>query len=325
MPKYRIDLAGMPACYGPMDIRALRYFVAIAEAGSISKAAGYLRIAQPALSRHVHAIEEELGTSLLIRTPRGVTMTEGGEQLYSSALDILRQLDTLPDVIGTRGHVVTGRVVVGLPTSASAVLATPLLLAAMDRYPQVQIHLIESLSGFLREWVQTGRLDLAVLYDAQESPTLHVDPMLDEDLWLVGAPERLAELEAGVAFRDLSRFPLVMPGLPHSLRRLINDMALREGVRLTVAAEADSLHIVKNLAATGRTFSLLVRSAIWTELKAGMVSAVPIHSPTIRRSVSLARPLLRGRNRAAEEIARLCLSIAADLKRRDLWGNADTG
>ncbi|TVR08894.1 MAG: LysR family transcriptional regulator [Salinarimonadaceae bacterium] len=303
-----------------MDVRWLRYFVAIAEAGSFSKAARHLGVAQPALSRHVREIEEQLGTSALLRTSRGVTLTEDGELLYTSALNILRQLDSLPSIVGRRGGPVTGRVVIGLPTSANVVLALPLLFAVIERLPGVQIHIIESLSGFLREWVQTGRLDLAVLYDAETSSSLFVERLVEEELCLVGAPHACASLTPEIRLADVARLPLVLPGLPHSMRQLVNEVSIQHNVALDIIAEADSLHILKAVAASGKAFTILARSAARAELDAGTLDAVRVTDPPLRRSVSLARPLLRGSNPAVQEVARLCLDLAAELAREGSWG-----
>ena len=302
-----------------MDVRWLRYFIAVAEAGSFSKAARHLGVAQPALSRRVRQMEQELGVTLLVRTARGVSMTDDGERLRSMALGIMRQLDMLPQAIGANGPVVMGRVVIGIPTSASAVLSKPLLLAAMQQYPQIQIHLIESLSGYLDEWVQSGRLDMAILYDAVSRPNLHVERILREELWLVGAPAALRGLEKGVRFRDLAKLPLILPGQAHSHRQLINRLALKHDVKVKVVAEVDSLQVSKGLVLEGSTFSVFARSALEPEISSGVIGAVPIHDPAIVRSVALARPVSRGYNRAAEEIAALCVNVANTLRCQGIW------
>ena len=174
-----------------VDARKLRYFVTVAQLGSFSEAARRLHIAQPALSRHVRDIEESLGVALLVRDARGVKLTEEGEQLLAHALDVLHRLESLPRLVGSRSAKITGRVSIGLPTSASAVLSAPLLRAAIERYPSVRIHLIESLSGYLQEWIEAGRIDLAILFDAQAAPGVHLEPILVEDMWLVGGPGAL--------------------------------------------------------------------------------------------------------------------------------------
>jgi LysR family nitrogen assimilation transcriptional regulator len=302
-----------------MDIRWLRYFVAVAEAGSFSNASRQLSVAQPALSRHVKDVELQLGVTLLIRTARGVTLTDEGETAYAAALNVIRQLDMLPSLVGNRDRIVTGRVSIGLPTSASAVLAGPLLLAALDQLPGVQIHLIESLSGFLRDWVQTGKLDLAVLYDVDPNSSLLVEVLTEEELWLVGAPHLLNRRET-ISLAEVAAMPLVLPGLQHSMRQLVNAVASRHGLTLSIVAEADSLHIVRTIAASGRAFGILAPSAIRTELQSGVLKAIRIENPSIRRTVSLARPLLHASNRAAEEAGRLCLAVTQNLIAAGLWG-----
>ena len=309
-----------------MDARKLRYFVTVAQLGSFSEAARRLHIAQPALSRHVKAIEESLGVELLTRDARGVCPTEAGEQLLLHGRDVLERLEQLPRMVGSRSHRVAGRVVVGLPTSASAVLSVPLLRAALERYPLVRIHLMESLSGTLEEWMEAGRLDLAVLYDAQPLPGIALEPVLVEDLWLVGGPNAFPASRKEVAFRTLPRYRLVVPSLSHSHRRLVEGLALSHNVRLEVAAEIDSLSVQKAMVADGSTFTIVPHGAIHTELAAGTLSALRIVSPSISRTVSLACALTRSDSQACNAIARLMLDLARGLVRTNVWqGRADFG
>ena len=169
-----------------MDVRLLRYFIAIAELGSFSAAARYLNVAQPALSRHIKALETRFDTRLLVRSPRGIAMTAAGERLFRYGLTILRQIEMVPAVVKDMDQPITGLVKLGLPCSVSPILSVPLLARAKRDLPQVRVHIIEALSGYLGEWVQTRRLDLAVLFDAEPSPNYRLDPLLVEELCLVG-------------------------------------------------------------------------------------------------------------------------------------------
>lgn len=293
-----------------MDARRLRYFVAVAQLGSFSAAARRLHIAQPALSRHVKALEDMLGVTLLARDARGVSLTHEGEELLAHSVHVLEQLDMLPRLVGPKSLRVAGRVVVGLPTSAGAVIAVPLLRAALERYPNVRIHLIESLSGYLQEWIESGRLDLAVVYDPKSNPGIRVDPILVEDLWLVGDPQSLpADLDS-VRLQDLPRFPLVVPGASHSHRRLLEGVALSHGVRLDIRAEVDSLTVLKRMASEGGVFAILAHGAVQAELAAGTLRAARLVEPAISRSVALASSLSRSDNQACHAIARLTLEVA---------------
>lgn len=302
-----------------MDARKLRYFVTVAQLGSFSEAARRLHIAQPALSRHVRSLEETLGVELLTRDTRGVRPTQQGEQLLLHARDVLDRLEMLPRLVGARSPRVAGRVVIGLPTSASAVLSTPLLRAAFERYPLVRIHLIESLSGYLQEWIESGRLDLAILFDASPSPGISLDPILVEDLWLVGGPGSLPADMDEIALRELPRYRLVVPSASHSHRRLIEGLVLSHNLRLDVVAEVDSLSVQKNIVGDGNTYTILAHSAIHADLAAGTLQAARIISPSISRTVALASAQARSDSQACNAIARMTLDIARGLVEKQVW------
>jgi LysR family nitrogen assimilation transcriptional regulator len=302
-----------------MDARRLRYFVTVAQLGSFSAAARRLHIAQPALSRQVKALESMLDVTLLVRDARGVSLTHEGEELLAHAVHVLEQLDMLPRLIGPKSLRIAGRVVVGLPTSAGAVIAVPLLRAAIERFPNVRVHLIESLSGYLQEWIESGRLDLAVVYDPKPNPGIRIDPILIEDLWLVGGPRSLPPDLDVLPLQELPRFPLVVPGASHSHRRLLEGMALSHGVRLNIRAEVDSLTILKRMAAEAGVFSILAHGAVQAELEAGTLRAARLVEPALSRSVALASSLSRGDNQACHAIAKLTLEVARDMVAAGTW------
>ena len=302
-----------------MDARRLRYFVAVAQLGSFTAAARRLHIAQPALSRHVKALEGMLGVTLLDREARGVSLTRDGEELLGHAVHVLEQLDMLPRLVGPESRRVAGRVVVGLPTSAGAVIAVPLLRAALQRYPNVRVHLIESLSGYLQEWIESGRLDLAVVYDPRSNPGIRLDPILVEELWLVGGPGSMAPATGTLPLQDLPRFPLVIPGTTHSHRRLVEGIALSHGLHLDIRAEVDSLTVLKGMVSDGKVFSILAYGAVHAELAAGILQAARLVDPAISRSVALASPLSRTDNQACNAIARLILEIARGAVESGVW------
>src|SRR5690606_260802 len=147
-----------------MDIRQLRYFVAIAEQGSFSRAAALLHIAQPALSLHVRNMEFDLGTPLLFRSPKGVVPTEAGEILLRNARIIIDQLAIAEEEIRGHDNDPSGEVRLGLPGTISQILAVPLITAARTRYPKIKLRIAEAMSGFVLEWMRDARIDLAILY-----------------------------------------------------------------------------------------------------------------------------------------------------------------
>ncbi|WGF88058.1 LysR family transcriptional regulator [Marinivivus vitaminiproducens] len=302
-----------------MDVRQFRYFVTVVELGSFSAAARYLGIAQPALSRHVRSLEERLGAVLLRRDVRGVQATEHGERLLHHASAILRQFDMTNDVVAGNEDTVSGRCVVGLPTSVNAVLAQPLIRASLARLPSVQLHVIESLSGFLQEWVEAGRLDICVLYDARPGRALDLDALLVENLCLVGRTGSFHDAAQDVRFQDIAHYPLAMPGAPHSLRRLLETMALSHGLCLNVVVEVDSLAVMKAITEHDGVFTLLPKGAVFSEVAAGRLEARLITAPIVSRSVSIATSAIRGRTQACEAVKRLIFEIAKELTRTGVW------
>lgn len=302
-----------------MDARKLRYFVTVAELGSFSEAARRLYIAQPALSRHVKELEESLGVALLVRDSRGVTLTSDGKELLAHGLDVLHRLDSLPRLVGSRSQRIAGRVSIGLPTSTSAVLSVPLLRAAFERFPAVQIRLIESLSGYLQEWIEGGRIDLAILFDAQPTAGVRLDRILVEDMWLVGSADAFPGAFREVPLSRLCDYPLVLTSTAQTHRRLVEHAATTHGVHLKIVAEIDSLSVLKVLPRDGRLFTILPHSALHPELAEGRLSAARIVSPSISRHVAMGSAAAPVDSQACHAIASLTLQVAHELVQDNIW------
>ena len=147
-----------------MDLRQLRYFLGIVEAGSFSKAAQRLHVAQPALSQHVRNMELDLGVELLFRTPQGVTVTEAGETLLRHARAVLAQVAVAREEVIARQAEPEGEVRFGLPGTISERICVPLILEARRRFPKVKLRIAEAMSGFVLDWLREGKIDLGVLY-----------------------------------------------------------------------------------------------------------------------------------------------------------------
>ncbi|MGE3144695.1 MAG: LysR family transcriptional regulator, partial [Pseudorhodoplanes sp.] len=129
-----------------MDFRELRYFSFVAELKSFSRAAAQLRIAQPALSRCVRQLEEELGVTLFDRHGRGVTLTEAGQTLYERAQTLLQGLRQARDDVATTSAVPRGSLRLAVPPAAGQGLAPSLIERYHALYPQVSIHIHEGVS-----------------------------------------------------------------------------------------------------------------------------------------------------------------------------------
>jgi LysR family tcuABC transcriptional regulator len=236
-----------------MDMRQLRYFVQIVESGSLAKASRQLFIAQPALSQQMARLEDEVGKALLVRSSRGVTPTDNGEALYHHAKFMLRQLDQAVSVARQDTAAVSGRVTLGLAPTTVCQIGLPLLQHLRCKYPGVLLNVVEGLSGHLEHMTRVGQLDLAVLFSQKAAAELSVEPLLDEELFVIVPaastlvpPDRLS-----LTLREVAALPLILPSPGHGLRRRIMIEFERVNLPIDAVAEVDSLPLLMHCVAEG--------------------------------------------------------------------------
>lgn len=270
-----------------MDLKQLEYFVRVAELGSFTRASTALGIAQPALSRQVRLLEVELRQNLLVRNGRGATPTEAGKLLLAHGRGILHQVERAKEELGRVRGALAGRVAIGLPTSVAKVLTVPLTREFRHRLPQASLSISEGLSSNLLESLLTGRLDIAVLYNASPAPDVELTPLLEEDLFLL--QRRDAErVDAGITLREVASMPLVIPSRPNAIRMLVESELANIGCRPTIALEIDGVAAILDLVADGAGCALLSRNAVLTSVHAENLSMRRVHSPRLRTRLSIA-------------------------------------
>jgi LysR family nitrogen assimilation transcriptional regulator len=302
-----------------MDIRQLRYFIAIAETGSFSRAAERLRVAQPALSQHVLTMEAGLGVALLQRNPRGVALTEAGQRLLERARDIDASFSGLDDhVRGAR--LPAGDVRFGMPATINEQLGVPLIEAALETFPKIRIRISEAMSGFVLDWLRDGVVDVALLYNVLDEKGLSLRPVLTEEIKLFGRPglQRIRPGES-VKLAAAMRLPLILPGPAHGLRQLIETAAQKTGKKLEPAIEIDSYRQIKQLAMRGLGFGLLPATAIKQEVSDGTFLSWRVANPALMRRIYLGYPKARPLSAASRAVSQLSLSILKALVTDGAW------
>ena len=236
-----------------MDMRQLRYFVQIVESGSLAKASRQLFIAQPALSQQMARLEDEVGRPLLVRSSRGVTPTENGEALYHHAKFMLRQLDQAVSVARQETAALSGRVTLGLAPTTTCQLGLPLLQHLRCKVPGVRLNVVEGLSGHLEHMTRVGELDLAVLFSPKAAAELSVEPLLEEELFVI-LPADSALVPAdrqSLTLHEVAALPLILPSPGHGLRRRIGLEFERNNLPIDAVAEIDSLPLLMHCVAQG--------------------------------------------------------------------------
>lgn len=305
-----------------MDIRHLRYFIAISEAASLSAASLRLGVAQPSLSQHVIRLEEELGVALVVRSPRGIQLTEEGRLLAAHARGIVQSLDACVAEIRALDGVARGTVAFGMPPSVSMVMSVPLAETVRVEFPQVRLQAIEAMSGFIKGWIEDGTVDLGFLYDLERKEHFTARHVLDEELCFFSAPDAWPlDLPPGapVPLRRLEGLDLILPSPLHGLRRAIERYAGAAGVALNVVMEMDAMTQIKELVARGSGYTIFAPAAAYDFVARGDLVKSRVIEPVMARPVYLASNPAHPVTGARRAVESLVLEVARDLVRRGIW------
>ena len=303
-----------------MDMHRLRYFLRIADEGSLTRASDVLGIAQPALSRQIRLLEETLGVQLFARTPRGMQLTEEGEQLRAAIAGPLSQVELAMQNIGSPWAQVGGGVVLGMPETTAWILGAPLLARLARKFPKVAVATVVSHTRDLIERMLAGEVDIAIVGGPTLDERLFTSELVVEDLVLAGGPESGLSPEAPQAFADLAQLPLVIPRSEHGLRGLLVKTALTQSVSLNVRFETDSVGLQRNLIVAGDALGILPLSVIRHDVAAGRLLYAPLRDPVIRDQLSIAvRPHLILPRRFVLEFSSLIWQEATSLIDAGQW------
>ena len=242
-----------------MDVRQLRYFVGSVRAGSLSRAADQLHVAQSALSHHLGALEVELDRELVVRGPKGIVLTEAGSVLYRHAEAILRHLESAKQATRNALNLPSGRVSIGFPTVLVPILGYELFVRIRTAHPQIALHLSDTNSWILRERLVNGRLDVALLYLAQPERGLAVEPLLLEELFYVTADPDTSPIRIA----DVAERPLLLPTPGSCSRHVAEEAFNKHGLTPTPVAEIDGVGILRRIIASGMGNAIMPRSALY--------------------------------------------------------------
>ncbi|MCT7376736.1 LysR family transcriptional regulator [Chelativorans salis] len=292
-----------------MDIRQLNYFVRVAELGSFSRASAFLHVAQPALSRQIRNLELELKETLLIRNGRGVEPTEAGERLLTNARGIMRLMErTYEDVENARTGK-SGKVAIGMPATISMAIATALIRRLREELSDARVTLVHGRSRQLQEWVLSGSLDGAIMFDAPSSPMLEIDELIREQLYLVG-PESAFDDLGPIPLEELSSLPMIIAVRPNSVRVLVDSELARLGQKLNIVFELEPLDAMLDLVQDGYGFTVASRRTLKTKGRGEGLAMRKIVGPELVLPVQIVLPTRRHNNRLQEAAFRILKELS---------------
>ncbi|MFF1253901.1 LysR family transcriptional regulator [Pseudarthrobacter sp. NPDC058329] len=303
-------------------MRQLQALLAVADTGSVTRAAELLHVVQPAVTRQIHNLETELGATLFDRSRAGMRPTEVGIQVIERARRALSELDRAREEARSSGAGLYGIVTVGLLASTAALLAVPLVLAVTERHPGVRLRVVTGYGGHLSRWLEAGDVDIALTYNQPPAAALDVKPLLEEDLWAVAPPGAGHVGVEGVDFRELLKRPLVMPSSPHAIRSLVEGVAARVGLSLDIAVETNDAGVQKQLVQGGVGWTVLPGIMVADEAAGGTLNAAPIIDPVIPRRIVLAKPTSVRSTSAVRMVAELLEETVLGLIDAGRWPSA---
>ena len=287
-----------------MDLRSLRYFVAVVEAGSLTRAAGTLYIAQPALTAQIKKLESALETQLFERTHAGVIPTAAGLELYQDARRLLSDAAALKDRISRQPHELAGSVTIAAPFLLTSLLAGRLIARVRQSHPRIRLFFIDDLSLMVVKAMVDRRADIGILVDTQHVEGLDCTPLAQECIYFCGydasravtpdlkaAPSKARGDRPDIEFRHAAKLPLVMQSKRFTIRRTVEEAAHAKGITLNIEHEHDSARVIRSLYLSGAGFTFTPACALSESPTQGKGwFAARVVNPLLTRSYSVALP-----------------------------------
>jgi LysR family hydrogen peroxide-inducible transcriptional activator len=239
-----------------MELHQLRYFVAVADLGSFTRAAEKCLVAQPSLSQQIIKLETELRQPLLERLGRSVRLTEAGRAFYGRAVGVLAAMEELRQQV-TANDPGLGTINVGAIPTVAPYLLPPLLQRFARKFPRATVALQENLTELTVRGCLEGELDVGVVASPAASDLLHSEPLFTEELLLALPPRHRLLKRQQIALADITGEPFVLMNEAHCLGEQIMSFCRQRECLPVVRCRSTQLLTVQELVALGHGISLL--------------------------------------------------------------------
>jgi DNA-binding transcriptional LysR family regulator len=268
-----------------MELKQIQYFIALFEEGTVTRAARRLNIAQPALSMQIAKLESEIRQKLFERGPHGMAPTEAARLMYRLYTPIMRDIDQAREHLSRRDVIVTGRVSLGM-VSSEAQSVLPESLARFDAlFPQVEVSVADGFSAQLIDAVESGRLDAAIINKPRGRLTLHVEPLIVEEMVLVTSVVHGPDLPDAIDLTQHSGIELVLPTRRNGLRGALDAALMAADVVIEPKFEIDLLSTIVQFVEQSSVATILPRVVVQAKVDEGRLHARTIASPPIVRHI----------------------------------------
>jgi DNA-binding transcriptional LysR family regulator len=269
-----------------MDVRSLRYFVEVVRRDGFTRASESLHVSQPAISKMVRSLEEEIGVPLLVRARRRVTLTEAGQVVFDRAQGVLDAVRAIEEEVGELSAMRRGRLRVGLPPMVGMAFF-PLVLAEFRRlHPGVTLELREQGARHIEALVRKGELDVGATVLPTDEATLATLPFVEDELWAVLHRDHPLAARSQLALSELEGHPFILHSPEFALHAHILDACRQCGFAPTVVSESSQWNFIVAMVAADVGVALLP-GTICRRLGPRQVATVRITDPTIPWNLAL--------------------------------------
>lgn len=299
-----------------LDFKKVRYFVAVAEGGSLTRTSAHLHIPRSILSREVQSFEQSLGRRLFNRTGRGMKVTEFGRQLLPRARALIEDASRFSDEAQNLRGRLSGTVTVGLPGSVFALVAAPLMKISQQRYPDLSLRFVEGRSAVLDGLLAAGDIDIGLAYTPKARIQKGEVPLGSSSLYVVGPPKDRLTASTSVTLATLAKHPLFLPSRPHVVRAMLEDAFSNAGYALRILCEVDSLLAQKELVSAGLGLTVCLHHAIAADVRARRFQAAPIRKPYLETDLVMKVAPKNVLTKASRAIAELMSGVCRELAAR---------
>lgn len=234
-----------------MELRHLRYFLAVAEQLHFRKAAEELLVSQPTLSQQIKDLERELGVPLFERVGRRVRLTDAGRTFRNYAIRSLKLLEEAQTVLDQHSSLVRGRLRVGVVQTVNAYLTPQVIANFLSTYPLVSLHVDELSAPEIEQLVFSGQLDLGISFQPEREDRFEIQPLFSEELVLVVPDQHTLASRKRIRLSKLEGLPLALLGQQFCTRRLVESCLSKAGVKPEIAVEMNSVEGLLALVSAG--------------------------------------------------------------------------
>jgi len=268
-----------------MDFNSLQYFVLVAKYENMSRAADILHITQPALSKSISLLEENLGVSLFDRNGRSIKLNRYGQFFLERAELMLKEYEMAKEDLLNLVSPGQGVVSIGFMHTLGLEVIPQLMAAVQKDYPKMKIHLTQSNSSSILNKLEIGELDLCLISSLDTNKDLVWEKLWEEELFLIVPENHRLSNRKEVTVKDFANEPFISIKKGNTLRKSVDDLFNQDGFHLNVAFEGEEVHTITGLVESGLGVSLIPNIK---GLEQYNIQLLKVNAPNCRREVGLA-------------------------------------